>query len=260
MIRKVITTLGSAAILLTSNPLALADDHMDEDAPTAFPVELFTCTYREGRDRSDLDRVIKRFNDWSDENDAKGYNAWLLTPQMTNADIAFDVGWLGAWQDYPTMGASLDKWTQDGGAVSEAFNRVIECDTHVLNTAYTIRAPESDTPPATGVVLFASCTAEEGAEPMDVYNAHVKWEDWLKERAVATSSWAFVPGLGTADPDFGYYLVRSFPNYAGLGNAGHVMYNDGGMQAVREITDEITSCDNSRVYDAELVRSGMSMQ
>lgn len=237
-----------------------ADNHESEAGPAAFPAEVFTCTYRDGMDRSDLDKVNARFNKWADENDPEGYSAWVMTPQFYNANVDFDVLWLGAWQNFEKLGTAQDTWTQKGGAMAEAFNKVMTCDNHVLFRGYTIIPPMQQTPPPTGVVFFSSCTAAEGVEPREVYDAHVKWEQWFRGKGVKTASWAFVHDLGAGDPGFDYYHVRSFNNYSDMGAAGELLFNGGGLAVAEEMENSVTSCDMARVYDATLVRAGLQPQ
>lgn len=246
--------------LMTLPGVASADSHEEAARPTAFPAEIFTCTYVDGKDRSDLDRVIARFNKWSDENDPDGYSAWVMTPQFYNQNIKLDVLWLGAWQSFEELGASQDTWTTKGGEMAEAFNKVVTCDNHVLFRGYTIMPPMQESPPPTGVVFFSSCTANEGAEPRAVYEAHVKWDQWFRDKGIKTASWAFVHDLGAGAPKFDYYHVRSFNNYSDMGTAGELLFNGGGLEVAMEMENSVTSCDQARVYDATLVRAGLQQQ
>ena len=156
MRRRLKTTIGYAVMIFASN-MALADNHA-QDAPAAFPVEILTCTFNEGKGPSDLDRVNARYNKWADQNDATGYNAWTLTPQFYNSNQQFDVIWLGAWENFEVMGKSQDSWVNKGGDIGREYQKVMSCDIHMLQRAYTIMPAVEETPPDTGIVFFSTCS------------------------------------------------------------------------------------------------------
>jgi hypothetical protein len=259
MRRTLKTTIGYAVILCACSGTVIADNHA-QDAPAAFPVEILTCTFNSGKGHSDLDRVNARYNKWADENDRSGYNAWTLTRQFYNSNQEFDLIWLGAWDNFEVMGQSQDSWVGKGGSIGSDYQKVMSCDIHMLQRAYTVMPLAEETPPETGIVMFSTCSATEGAKPRAVYDAHVKWEQWVREKGHNTAAWAFVPDLGAGEIEFDYYLVRSFPNYTEMGKMGEMLFNGGGEQVAQDTLAGVTSCDEPRVYDSRLVRSGTRMQ
>ena len=81
-----------AIIAWSSQALAQGEDK----TPTLNPLEMYTCNYLKGKDRGDLDKVITRWNAWTDDNDPAPYTAWVLTPVFFGPEITFDVVWMGA--------------------------------------------------------------------------------------------------------------------------------------------------------------------
>jgi hypothetical protein len=75
------------------------------DAPVkAVPLELFACSWQEGKGMKDLQKVNSKFTKWAKKHEP-GYSAWTITPQFRSSDEPFDVGWIGAWKDGATMGS-----------------------------------------------------------------------------------------------------------------------------------------------------------
>jgi hypothetical protein len=252
MYKAATINLAGAALACLGATLAVADNHMER--PTAFPVEIFTCNYVDGKSQRDLDRVIGKFNQWNEDNGAAGYTAWVLTPRFYNADITFDLAWIGAWQSFETMGAGLDNWRASGSPVAADFDRVMSCDSHTLFRGYTTIPPLAEDPPDNSVVMFETCKLTEGATPPQVYEAHVNWGKWMREKGSKLSEWAFVPDLGSGDVDFDYYTVTGFANYSELSATGELLFNGGGIETTTEMLAPVRGCDNPRVYDATVVQ------
>jgi hypothetical protein len=246
--------LGAGVIALLWSGIALAQ----ESAPTPNfqPVEMFSCTYNKGKGARDLDRAVATFNEWSDANDPTGYTAWTLTPQYFNADITFDVAWLGAWTDNAAMGSNTDTFVTKGASVQAAFDRVLTCDSHTGAQAVEVKPPQNAAPPATGIVMFSSCTLAEGVGPADAYAAHVAWGKYLDSKGSRAAMWTFYPGLGSGTMDFDYWVVTAYGNYAELAATTEILTNGGGWIEAAKIFAGIVSCDGARVYDSQLRRNG----
>lgn len=254
MNNKATTILGTSILALFSSGFTAAQEPMVE--PRFVPVEMYICNYNKGKGARDLNKAVDKFNEWSDKNDPTGYTAWTLTPQFTNADIEWDVAWLGAWQDNPTMGTSTDLFLGKGGAVNDGFNKVLDCGSHTGAQAVAIKPAASTQPPATGVVMFSSCTLEEGVGPADAFEAHVAMAKYLDSQGSKAATWAFYPGLGSGTIDFDYYMVTAYDNYADMGATAEIMTNGGGWMEAAKTFAGVVSCDGPRVYNSQLRRNG----
>ncbi len=256
MRRRVITTLGSAAILFTCSNAVLADGHMEaEEGPSFFPVEMWTCSFRDRQDRGDLDRAINRWTDWMDETGQTGYAAWLITPHYFNSDIKFDVGWLGAWTDFKTMGTGHDQYLGGAQDIQDAFEKVLDCDTHIGVWAVAV-APPMGPPEKNGVVNFSSCKVAEGSTAENAYAAHVKWSKWLRGMGSKLNQWAFFPGLGSGKWDNDYYAVTGYNNNAEMGATMQMVSDNEGWKKAAELFGGVAECDGARSYGSELLFNG----
>jgi hypothetical protein len=218
------------------------------------PVEFFACNWQEGKGMADLEKVGKKFSQWADKH-SPGYSAWIMTPSMYDANLGFDVGWLGGWPDGNAFGQTQDKWRSDGRALSDEFDRVIDCSPgHQLATSAVVNAPKG--PPGNGVVMFAECTLQDGKMPADALTAHRAAGAAMKAMGSPTSSWLFYPGMGAGDIDFHYWSVIAAKNYTDLGAATELYINGGGWQKMMGILGPVTRCASPTVFDAHVVRMG----
>jgi hypothetical protein len=246
--------LGTGIIALSWSGIALAQETVE--TPSFQPVEMYSCSYNKGKGPRDLDKAVAKFNEWSDANSPTGYTAWTLTPQYYNADITFDVAWLGAWTDNAEMGSNTDAFVSKGADVQAGFDRVLTCDSHNGAQAVEVKAPQNAAPPARGIVMFSSCTLAEGVGPAEAYAKHVAWAEYLDSKGSKAAMWAFYPGLGAGETDFDYYMVTAYGNYSDLAATSEILTNGGGWMEAAKLFAGTVSCDGPRVYDSQLRRSG----
>lgn len=227
----------------------------EQDDSKGVPVEFFACNWQKGKDLGDLDKVAKKFVDWSEQNDS-GYSAWILTPQFHDG-LDFDVAWMGSWPDSNAFGKSQDAWNAGGREIAADFDAVVDCSAgHQMATSVPVSAP--DGPPGDGVVIFSACTLQEGKTPLEGLAAHKKVGAAMKGMGSKASSWLFYPGMGSGDHDFHYWSVIAFNNYAELGAASELYINGGGWEKAMVLLGPVTSCVSPTTFDAKLVRSGAS--
>ena len=229
---------------------AIAED--EAAAPQLLPVEIYACNYLKGKDRSDLDKVITRWNKWSDANDRGPYRAYVLTPNFVASDIDFDVAWLGVWPTYADMGKSLQTWRDKGDAMNAEFFRVFDCDQHSSFGVLPLQAPSD--PQENSLIRFSDCKLAEGASHEEALAAHRKFGKYMHSQGSDTRAWMFYPGLGAGPIDFDYKLVLSNSGYASLTKGLNIIANGGGWMKADKVFGGKTSCDSFRLYDADLVR------
>lgn len=220
-----------------------------DKSPAVMPVELYSCTFNEGKGMDDLNKVTEKFRKWSKKNQS-GYSAWTITPNFRAADGEFDVGWIGSSQTSDAFGKGMDNWVNDNDGLAAAFNDVISCS-HSLVSSVAINAP--DGPADNGVVMFSSCTRAEGKNDRDAYEAHKGFSDAMRAMGGKGQSWIMYPALGFGKMEFDYYVVTGFQNYAELGEGWNLYTNGKGYEKAAAMMGGVTSCDSPRVYDARLV-------
>jgi len=227
----------------------------EESAVKAVPLELFACSWQEGKGMADLESIYKRFNKWSDKHDSS-YSAWTITPQFRTSDQPFDLGWIGVWPNGAAMGAGLQAFQDEGGDIAKAFDAVADCsDSHGLFSSVPVNMPAGGAN-KTPLVQFSSCTLAEGSTAGDVYAAHKGASDFMTSHGGQAASWILWPALGAGDIDFDYYSVVAYDSYEQLGKAFEAYANGGGWQKIQSLMSGVAECDNPRLYDGKLVRDG----
>ena len=243
-----VTTL---AVLGIASNAVQADHHMQ--AMSFAPVELFACTFNEGKDNDDLKELSKRFNKWLSKNDP-GYAYWVLSPRFRAEDSKMDFAWIGSWADGAAMGSSYDNWMKDDGGVGPMFAEVMDC-AYSLASATAIHAPEGEWPKSS-VVWFSRCEQEDDVSLMEAVSAHRSSTAAMQEMGAAQSaSWVFLPALGFSDIEFDYYHVQSWPSYAALGSGFDAYFNRGGWKSQAEALADKVECSSPNLYDSSLMHA-----
>lgn len=237
-------TLGAAAFAAFSATPAYSDNHA-----SAQPVELYACTFREGKSMKDLEKANANFQKWAASN-TSGHSAWMITPQFRSMDGEFHVGWIGAYESAADFGSSVDKWVNASGSVSQAYTDTVDCS-HAMMSSYATGGQGNA--PGDGVVWFSRCSLEDDASVADAVAGHARVAAMMEEMGAGGSSWVFVPALGSGDAEFDYYHVAAWPSYPAFAAAWEAYVNGGGRNKADELNEGTSSCKSPNLYDAKLI-------
>jgi hypothetical protein len=245
------TTLFVATALCLSAGLAQAQD----DSPQITPVEFFPCTFNDGKGMADLQKVITKWNAFMDDNDAAGYQAWLLMPNFVSGDnAAWHVGWLGAWPSGKAMGESLNVWHGKGGDMQKAFDEVVSCAAHINYAVMQMKDVDRE-PSDQPVLTFSNCTADRKANMDAAFGAVREWIDYESAQGIDSPHWVFFPGYGEPqESDYDFKWVTGYKDYAAFGREWDAYANEGGWQKAQDVFRGTLDCDNPRVYTVKRVR------
>lgn len=249
-----ITAASAALFLLVGSGPVMADSHEEESDDGIFPVEIFACSFHDGKGPDDLNAVTAKWNEYMDEEGVTDYFAAHLYPNFST-DLGFDVGWIGGWNNGNAMGAGTDMWMSEGGELRAEFAAVVDCPSHMLFATMTMREPQdSDDDDDNFVLMFSNCSMTEGTKYEDVEAAQEKWNAHADEHGFVGGSWVMWPAWGeAADADYDFKFVGSTPNYTTLG-ANFQMMAEGHWEKNQEIWEGLLDCDSSRVYTGVTVR------
>lgn len=250
---RVATAFAVAGLLLAAAPgiAQVSADGMGK----VVPVELYACTYLEGKGSGDLAKVIEQWNRFADNDDMDDYAAWLLTPFFYGPEQEFDLIWLGAFRDGNAMGAGLQNWITNGGEIAEAFGKAIDCSAHLAFSSAMYKAPAGNNPPDQGFISMMDCKLNEGQRYADIKAAELKWAQHLGETESKGAYYHWMPVWGGGDADFDYKVVFSYPSFEEIGADFERISNGGGREVSQEIFGDIDECDDARVYIAKSIRS-----
>jgi hypothetical protein len=251
--RRLLTTVVAGGLLLSAG-FVLADEHEGEmhdgemeQANVARPVEMYACTYKEGKGPADYDVAVKKFNAWADKQGITDYWAWTMTPYYFGSEQEFDLLWLGAAPNATTLGKIQDAWLATGGKALESFMEVVSCDTHANYAALQFKAAPERQDRSRAVVSFADCNLMNGMMFGDMYPALMEWSKYLSEHNSTAGMWMFFPAYGGGGEGFDMKMVQSWQNLEELG-ADYDQYAEAGWEKAGELFDGKLDCDASRAY------------
>ncbi len=242
-----------AALSLSATSVSVAQVSAD-GMGKVLPVELFACSYNDGKDAGDLQRVISRWNDYMDENNVDSYAAWTLTPYFYGAEQDFDMVWMGAHKDGRSMGEGTHNWLTGGGQLAAAFIDVLDCEAHIGLASAMYKAPAGGTPESS-IITMMDCEINEDSRYSDVRAAELEWAEYQTEQGSEAGTWHWFPTFGGGDQDYDYKVVTAYPSFVELGVDWEQVANGGGRAALMDIFDDVDDCDDARVYVATSVRA-----
>lgn len=237
--KKILIAAMSATLVCAAAPV-LADDH--EDERDWFPMEIFACTFNEGKDMGDFQAATDAWTAWADERNVETYWAGVLSPFYFGPEQGnFDVAWLGAWTSGTAMGTDTDLWLSEGGEVAAMFAEAAACDAHggfAATNLYEGSGPDDDN----NIVLgFQDCT-----QTTDVLPIFEAWSEYAAEAGFTGSLWMLAPVYGDGSADFDFKLVTSNHDFSAVGADWDRWEEHYGKWM--ELTDGNMECDDARVY------------
>jgi hypothetical protein len=244
-VNRATTFLATAAVTL---PFSIGVQAQD-GGPTWNPVELFGCNFVGGADMQDLNVVIDTWNEWMDENAVEGYIAFVLTPMFVSAEFPYDVLWVGIFENGAALGG-IQTWLAEGTAVQDDFAEVMDCPTHQAMTLREIGEPTGIVP-----VEFTNCTLNEGRIGAEAGEAILELIDFYVQNGSDAGHWILLPGPGEVpDADYDFKWLTAYTSYDAIGRDFETLFNGGGLQRAGETVGRVISCDNSRIYNSQLIR------
>jgi hypothetical protein len=249
---KVVLCSTLASLLVAAPGLAqVSEDGMGK----VLPVELYACSYVEGKGASDLDAVVGRWNEYADDTDMDDYAAYLLSPFFYTAEQDFDILWLGAFRNGNAMGEGLHNWVTGGGEIAAAFAEVVDCTAHVAFSSAMYKEPPGGNAPGTGVITMMNCELNEGQRYTDIKAAELKWAAHLEDSGSKAAFYHWMPMYGGGDSEFDYKVVFAYPDFKAVGSDFENFANGGGREQSTEIFGDIDECDDARVYLSRNIRA-----
>ena len=253
--KRLLSILVSSALMM-SYGVAVADNHEGdaEEANVASPMEMYACTYNDGKGPADLDAATKKFNAWADKQEIDDYSAWTLVPFYSGPEQEFDVLWFGASEKAKALGRVQDKWLATGAKESEAFADAMTCDMHGAFAVLTMKQSPQREDDSNFVVSFSDCEVAEGMTFDDMYMPIKEWGEYTAENGSSAGQFVFFPSYGGGNEDYDFKWVSTADSFESLG-ADWDRFSEGGWEKANELFRGKLSCDSSRVYVATKRRS-----
>jgi hypothetical protein len=250
--RKLFLTIMTASLVTfigTGSTLA------QDDGMVVIPVELYACSFNDGKDSSDLDGVIDKWNAHMDKNGTDSYAAWTLTPDFYGPTQEFDVIWMGAAKNATAMGEGHDAWLTDNDGIAADFAEVISCNGHSNFASINHKALPDGGATDTAVLTFSDCSYEDGASFDAVGAAMAKWSQHQTDAGSTAGIFHWYPVYGGGGEEFTFKWIEGYANHAELG-ADFDRYGNGrGFVTRGRLLGHLLDCDSARVYNARVRRS-----
>ena len=246
--KKLLTALASCSLLLLAG-IGIADEHEGEaeEANVATPLEMFACTYNEGKGPSDLDAATKKWNAWADKQGIDDYSAWTLVPYYSGPEQEFDVLWIGGSENAKTLGRVQDTWIATGSKEAEGFAEAITCDSHGAYAVLGMKKPPKRDNPANIVISFSDCNTAEDVSFDDLYMPLKEWGEYKGEHGSTAGMWVFFAAYGGGGEEFDFKWVTAHQNLEDMG-ADWDQYSESGWEKANELFAGKVQCDSSRTY------------
>ena len=230
---------------------AMGTTSAQDDGFLVIPVELFACTYNDGKSSADLDTVVDKWNKWADKEGIDNYAAWTLTPYYYGPEQEFDVIWLGAGKDAVALGKTQDTYLAENAGLHADFDDVLSCQAHANFASLNYKAAPEGRAPNNEVLTFSDCSYQQGATFQDVGAAMGKWSKHLSDGGSATTIFHWYPVYGGGKEEFDFKWIQIHENFAALG-ADYERYGNGGGFAVNgRLFNHLIECDSTRAYVAQ---------
>lgn len=248
--KKFLVALATSSLLTAAvSGTALAQD--DDADVSAVPVELYLCSYADGRGSADFDAAAAAWNTWADGRGMDNYSAWSLTKFYAGPDQDFDYIWLGVAPTAKEMGAIQDDWLANGGDVGAEFEKLGPCDSHSNFASVNFKQPpQNDDPPDTIVLSFSDCSIAEGKNFDDVAPAITEWTQFRTDQGSASGHWILFPAYGGGGEDFDFKWVTGHDSHEAQG----VDWDNYDGELDAKLFDGLIDCDSARVYNATNIR------
>lgn len=253
MKKILITAVSGLIVLFVGTGGALAQEEAEE--PNLVPVETFTCDFNDGKSMSDLQKVIDEWNDFLDKKGVDYYFAAVITP-FYYGELAFDIGWLGAWADGSRMGAGTDMWLAEGSEINGKFFDVIDCKSHSNFVSMQVKEgpQDEDESDKNFVMSFSNCSMKDGKSFDDYLAAQEAWNAYQDEHGFSDSAWVMFPIFGETDDSYDFKAIGTNDDHTAFGNDYQLM-SEGHWRKSSELFDEVVDCDIGRLYNATVVRT-----
>lgn len=253
---KIFKFVNAVSIVVLSMAGSAFAQDTEGEAPSIVPVEIYVCSYNEGKGSADLDKWSAKWNDWADSKMPEAYSAWTLTPFYYGADQDFDFLWLGVSPDAVTLGRAYDNYLSNSGDLQAQFEQMAACPAHSNYATMNIKKAPDDRYGDSFVISFSDCKIAEGKSFEDASPALQAWSEYRSGHGSEAGMWILWPAYGGGDAEFDFKFVASHPNYASLG-ADYDQYARGGYAKAEELFKDILECNESRAYNATQRRDGM---
>jgi hypothetical protein len=254
--------LGAICVAISSS--ALADNHASGEPEWSMgsPVEIYGCKFKDGiNGYAQSQKFAASWNAWADDHDAFGAHvAQLMWAEFSDGSYPTDFTWLGYWPSYEESGKDMQTRATNGAPMYAEANKFIEQCAHSEWGAWDL-FPAGEWTNVDHVTEFSDCFYKEGKGDSDLLVANIAFAKEMTSRGLtgadlgAVQLWPRAGAPSGLDNAISFKWVTGYPDLQAYANFTHAWWNEGLILAWNELYGDIVSCDASRVYHSEVIRT-----
>lgn len=250
MRRLVLIIAGVVLLPLSGINIATAQD----GGPPQFrPVELWACSYRDGKDRDDMEDV---YDDLREGATDAPYAAWHLTPYFAGSlGAQIDFIYLGAWGSGAAMGPDVDSYLEN---VDSTWDETVDCQGLMFASNRVQATPEDNDGSGNFVLTVSDCSVEDGRTAAQAMGAMNRFNDYRVANGITIPTFVWFPVFGGGDAEFDFKLVNAFANVTGVGDWFQWSVDNAAYRVSGDLMDGLVSCDESRMYLGSTIMNNMN--
>jgi hypothetical protein len=254
--KNILISIAACGLTLLGGAGAVFAQDEEADSEPVFPIDIYACSFNDGKGPADLDKWVDKWNAWVDSSSSpEPYSAWTLTPFYYGSNQDFDFVWLGASPTATDLGRAYDRFLSSSGSLNAEFAAMASCSAHGNFATMRFKEPPSDDF-SSFVLSFSDCNHAEGKTFDDIFPAMQAWSEYRTGHGSEAGMWVMWPAYGGGDADFDFKVAVSHPNYASQG-ADYDQYSTEGYKKANELFAGLVDCDEARSYNAVQRRDGI---
>lgn len=236
--RRLLTAAVTAACTLC---MGISASFAQDGPPQFRPVEMWACSFNNGKDQDDIDDV---YEDLVEDMGETAYAAFQLDAYF-RANQEFDFLYLGAWADGTTMGSSL----AEADDTADAWNDAVTCPASLVFASTWLNQPENVAGgPGEFIMTVADCNTGHGISNSQAAGALRRYNEYEKANGLDVGTILWYPAFGHGGAEFDFKLVHVYPGAQQLGDSFSWFVDNQAYNVRSNITDGIVDCDEARVY------------
>ena len=238
-------------LLLSCSAFVSADDH----APSPFfPIEIYGCSFTDGKGLDDLLTVGKKWSKWADKEIPQSGFAGVLTPYLYDSrNHDSDAYWMNISPTFETMGSTMDDWSEKGGKMQAQFDEVCTIDSHSLFFGQGIQQPKNQDNDSSGLMMVQLCEAKEGGSPEKMFAADAAMRAQQAKMGTETGMMRWFPVAGMArEIDFDFLMINFAPSMQAVGKNMDVFAKN--MGSMNDPYEDIQDCASGEMFIGTPVR------
>jgi hypothetical protein len=250
--KRLLLAMTSAALTLS---MAVSTTQAQDGVPQFVPVEMWACSFNDGKDQEDMDDVYDLF---IGEDNESPYAAWQINPYFAgNLNQQFDFLYLGAWANGAAMGAGVagDLASDD---VSEAWDDAVNCGALMFASLTIEETPEPGEAGDDFILTIQDCNVGHAVSNGQASSAIRAYNDYRVANGLTVATFIWYPIAGGGDADFDFKLVRGYDDAQAWGNANQWIVDNMAYVRRGQLLDGIVSCDESRVYTGRTLMNNLN--